>query len=879
MDSNVISPKSFPRTPHLECKSAGTTCGAVSQSPTTASWAYSLVLIPLILFLTGVISSCGSLVNANTTATGNSQRNTVNKAKITFTSHSLPQATAGSAYDAVISVSGGKAPYAFSVLAEALPPGLNLDSATGLVSGRPSVAGTYSFTVTVRDVAASGQRQLAIVVVPDVNRSPVSISISPSNANVSSAGTQQFAATVRNTGNTGVTWWASAGTVSGNGLFTAPNVSTNTPATLTVTSTADSSKQASAAIVVTPPSPPVSISVSPTSTTVSSGGTQQFTTTVSNTGNTGVTWWASAGTVSGNGLYTAPSVSTNTPATLTVTSTADSSKQASATIMVNAALTPPSIQTSTLPNAVDSTPYTAALSATGGKLPYQWSIVSGMLPQGLQLDSSSGTISGTATGSGAVPFTAMVTDAASQSTTRQLTLVATAGTGGAAVIPSTFLGLQSRATTGTYPTVSFGATRLWDRDVDWATLNPAQGSYNWANVDGMLAKLKTHGLGDGVNFTVGMVPTWASSVPTDTACDFGSPGGCDLPADLNPDGTGTDAIFIAFVQTLAQRLNDPVYLQTHAHVKYWEPWNEWYRNPVLGPANQGCLSSGSCSLHATYAQMVRMTEDLRCVVTGKGSVNGVPCNRQAIDSNALIVAPASHGRSPAGVAVMENFLHCDDSPSAGSQCTTGDRGRNAIDILNFHFYTMQSETAEEVSMHISNIKSYIRAADLAALPLWSNEGGWGRNTSLADPDLQAAFVMRYYLLGWSNNISVMVWYEFENTGWGTLYYPRTNGTLTRAGIAYQRVYDWMVGNAMTQTCTGPAYPNLGIWTCGLTKPDGTRMLAVWDSSQSCTSGSCTSSYYTYDALYTIYATVEGGSSTVLAGGTVPIGAKPILLSQ
>src|SRR5260370_14699507 len=162
----------------------------------------------------------------------------------------------------------------------------------------------------------------------------------------------------------------------------------------------------------------------------------------------------------------------------------------------------------------------------------------------------------------------MVTDAASQSTTRQLTLVATAGTGDAAVIPSTFLGLQSRATNGTYPTVSFGATRLWDRDVDWATLNPAQGSYNWANVDGMLAQLKTHGLSDGVNFTVGMVPTWASSVPTDTACDFGSPGGCDLPADLNPDGTGTDATFIAFVQNLAQHVNDPVYLQTHSHVKY-----------------------------------------------------------------------------------------------------------------------------------------------------------------------------------------------------------------------------------------------------------------------------------------------------------------------
>jgi Putative Ig domain len=861
----------------LECKSA---------NATTASWAYRLVLIPLIFSLTGVISSCGSIEPANTRVSSSSQQ-----IKITLVSDTLPPATVGSAYDAVISVSGGMVRHAFFVLPGTLPPGLKLDSASGSIFGSPTVAGIYTFTVTVRDVwannmtprqsSASAERQLAIEVVPKTKGSPVIISISPNNANVSSGSTQQFTAAASNTPNSGVSWWASVGTIAENGVFTAPNVSTNTAATVTVTSLADSSKQATAAIVVTPPTngPPVSIHISPASAAVSSGGTQQFIATVNNTNNAGVTWQASTGTISANGLYTSPGVSTDTPATVKATSNADSSQQATATIMVNAALTPPSIQTSTLPDAVDGTPYAAELSATGGKSPYLWNIVSGALPQGLQLDSSSGTISGTTTVSGAVPFTAMVTDAASQSTTRQLTLLATAGTGGAAVIPSTFLGLQSKATNGTYPTVSFGATRLWDRDVDWATLNPVPGSYNWTNVDGLLARLKTHGLSDGVNFTIGVVPTWASSVPTDTACDFGSPGGCDLPADLNPDGTGTNAIFIAFVQNLAQHLNDSVYLQTHAHVKYWEPWNEWYRNPVLGPANQGCISSGSCSLHATYAQMVRMSEDLRCVVAGKGTVNGVPCNRQAIDPNALIVAPASHGRSHSGVAIMENFLHCDDSPSVGSQCTTGDRGRNAIDILNFHFYTMQSETAEEVNMHTANIKSFIRASDLVALPLWSNEGGWGYDTSLADPDLQAAFVMRYYMLGWSNKISLMMWYEFENSGWGTLYAPRINGNLTPAGIAYQRVYDWMVGNAMTQSCTGPAFPNVGVWTCGLTKPDGTRMLAVWDSSQSCTSGSCTSSYYTYDALYTIYATVEGGRSTVLAGGTVPIGAKPILLSQ
>src|SRR5205807_3514497 len=125
-----------------------------------------------------------------------------------------------------------------------------------------------------------------------------------------------------------------------------------------------------------------------------------------------------------------------------------------------------------------------------------------------------------------------------------------------------------------------------------------------------------------------------SSAPSDTGCDFGAAGGCDLPADLNADGTGTDNTFLTFVRAVAQHVNDPTYLQTHAHVAYWEPWNEWHRNPVLGTLFSGCATGSGCSVHATYAQMVRMTEDVRCAVTGTGSVNGTACMQSVIDGAA-----------------------------------------------------------------------------------------------------------------------------------------------------------------------------------------------------------------------------------------------------
>jgi hypothetical protein len=176
----------------------------------------------------------------------------------------------------------------------------------------------------------------------------------------------------------------------------------------------------------------ITVTVSPASVSLTSGATQQFTATVRETSLTGVTWSASAGQISSAGLFTAPTVTAPSVVTVTATSTADATAKGSASVSVAPASTSSlTVITTSLPSATTGNAYSATLAASGGKTPYQWSMAAGALPPGLQLNTSTGTISGTPSQSGTFQFTAQVKDASSQTAAQGLTLpVSTQSSGG-----------------------------------------------------------------------------------------------------------------------------------------------------------------------------------------------------------------------------------------------------------------------------------------------------------------------------------------------------------------------------------------------------------------------------------------------------------------
>src|SRR5215475_12003114 len=245
---------------------------------------------------------------------------------------SLPGAMVGAAYNSLLWVTGGHAPYGFLVQGGELPPGLVLHLRTGRISGTPIKAGNFAFTVMVLGQSA--------------------------------------------------------------GRFDAHDY-------------------------IIRVAPCVRVQVAPTNPSVIAGEKIQFSALVSETSNTAVVWSASAGSISANGLFTAPSNVKS--AVVTATSAADSSVKSSASVTITS-LSRLAIDTITIPSAALAAPYSATLQASGGRPPYTWAILSGSLPPGVQLNASTGSISGSPSRAGRFAFTVRGSDA-SQVAQQNLSLV------------------------------------------------------------------------------------------------------------------------------------------------------------------------------------------------------------------------------------------------------------------------------------------------------------------------------------------------------------------------------------------------------------------------------------------------------------------------
>lgn len=319
------------------------------------------------------------------------------------TASPLPDATAWAPYSQTLAATGD-APITWSAAPGALPAWLDLDPASGELSGLPDAAGTWTFDITATNAGGSDTRSFTVT----AGAHPVITAVSLPGGVVGTP----YSETLVASGTAPIDWSLGSGTLppcllfaegaSGGAFSGTPSEAGSWTFEITVDNAHGTTSREYTIVVTAAPEAPV---ISTTSLPDATAGTPYSQALATSAGTGPLTWTASSTLPDGLSL-TSAGVLQGTPiaagpATFDVEVTGPGgSDTATVSLTVLAAPIAPEVTTSSLPDGTVGVPYSQTLAATGTG-PLVWATIVTPPPAWLTL-ASDGTVSGTPTAAGPV---------------------------------------------------------------------------------------------------------------------------------------------------------------------------------------------------------------------------------------------------------------------------------------------------------------------------------------------------------------------------------------------------------------------------------------------------------------------------------------------
>ena len=338
---------------------------------------------------------------------------------------SLPNANALQPYSTQMRAIGGTGNFVWSIVSGSLPPGIALtDNVKGIIAGTaPGLNGTFPFTARVSDLVTlqSVTQALTITVVNGIailtTTLPNGLANQPYSFQFQGAGQNLVWTPIAlppgfNLSTSGLL----GGVGIGAGAYTISvqlvnSQIPNSPATATYTLLITLGPLG----ILESALPPTTLNSFYSTSLTPFGGIPPYTWSLGTGAPQGLSIGSTSGILSGT-LTTAGTF----PVLVTLRDSSGATFTQNFTLIVSSGV---NITTTSLPTGPPSVPYSAAVIAAGGSLPYHWSVSAGTLPPGLVLDPNSGLISGTPTAQGAFRFTVQVSDFSGGTATKAFTIV------------------------------------------------------------------------------------------------------------------------------------------------------------------------------------------------------------------------------------------------------------------------------------------------------------------------------------------------------------------------------------------------------------------------------------------------------------------------